>query len=61
MNVDGKEYSQTIRVDPDPNLPPGQVMEEEEVEVEMGEDEEEEERREQIREMESTNGRWIDD
>lgn len=31
LNVDGQEHVQTLRVDADPNLPPGQVMTEEEV------------------------------
>lgn len=40
--VDGEEFSQTARIDPDPNLPPGQIAEEEEVMAEENEEEEEE-------------------
>ena len=46
LTVDGKEYSQTVRVDPDPNLPPGQIAEEELV---MPEEEEEEEETDRTR------------
>jgi hypothetical protein len=51
LTVDGQAFTQTLRVDADPNLPPGQVM----VEEEANADEKEEARRRQ-----ASDDRFID-